>query len=135
MAEEGHTSLYAFCLGGVGAHQVAAPVEGPGSGRSGGKAGGLLPRKTQDGRGTQRRGGSCSPPGGAVEVEPFSGHCGWGFPGTSLRKSGLQEGPGHHHSGVEHALAGKLAAKLGSTERGVGGGGGATCREPALGVL
>ena len=133
MAEEGHTSPYAFCLGGVGAHQVAAPVERPGNGRSGGKAGGLLPRKTQGGRGSQRRGGSCSPPGGAVEVEPVSGHCGWGVPGTSLRKSGLQEGPGHHHSGVEHAL---LGSWLQSWEALRGrGGGGAPCREPALGVL
>lgn len=83
----------------------------------------------QGGRGTQRRGGSCSPLGGAVEVEPFSGHCGWGFPGTSLRKSGLHGGPGHH-SGVEHALLGREALRGG---RGLGGGRGATCREPALG--
>lgn len=90
--------------------------------------GGLLPWP-QGGRGPQRRGGSCSPLGGAVEVEPFSGHCGWGFPGTSFRKTGLHGGPGHH-SGVEHALLGREALRGG---RGLGGGRGATCREPALG--
>lgn len=95
LAEEGHTSPYAFCLGGVGAHQVAAPVEGP--------------RERADWResrwlASQEDPGRPRDPAQRRILLPTRGRCrgrarlrprGWGFPGTSLRKSGLQEGPGH----------------------------------------
>lgn len=92
------------------------PWKGLGSGRTGGKAGGLLPRKTQGGRGTQRRGGSCSPPGGAVEVEPVSGHAGGDFLELVSGKAVFRRDRATSQRS-RACTAGKLAAKLGSTER------------------
>lgn len=122
MAEEGHTSLYAFCLGGVGAHQVAAPVEGPGSGRSGGKAGGLLPRRPRTAAGPSAEEDPAPHQGALSRWRPSPATAGGDFLELVLGKAVFRRGRAIITAESSMRLLGSWLQSWEALRRGLGGG-------------